>query len=204
MSISLYGAVTASGIGRRVFAMQPGFEGDQLLEAGHQIGEFLKARNIDEKLEYLRRHSFLLTDDGLRTLDEMKAVVHKDGDEDTVEALAAHRFIIEQVRELGFKEAARSLHARVMIQTVNDFMAGYSWMDSYVFLQKHPELLSEDALASLIAFGKRAHEQGDAQAEKVAAAHFNLLRRVEQVGAEAAFTEVGGKDFTAALRRRTR
>jgi hypothetical protein len=80
-------------------------------------------------------------------------------------------------------------------------MAGYSWMESYVFLQKHPELLSEDALTAVIALGMRAHEEGDTQAEKVAAAHYNLLRRIPEVGAEAAFIEVGGNDFRASLQR---
>lgn len=136
--------------------------------------------------------------------DVMKTAATKEGDEDWAEAIESHRVIVEQVREFGFSEAANRLHSLVLIQAIKDFMAGYSWMDSYVFLQQHPELLSKDALAVVIAFGKQAHDQGDAEAEKVAAAHYSLLCRIEKVGVEAAFIEVGGDAFRAALLLRNR
>jgi hypothetical protein len=181
--------------------VQPGFTGDQIPEAIHTIQGFLQANRLDDKLEYLRRHSFLLTDEALHMFDVVREGAAEEGDKDTEEAVASHRMIVEEVRELGFSEAAKRLHSLVLLQTMKDFMAGYSWMDSYVFLQKHPELLSEDALATVIALGMRAHEEGDAQAEKVAAAHYNLLRRIPEVGAEAAFIEIGGNDFLASLQR---
>ena len=202
-----YGAArSCPGVGGRGAIVQPGFTGDQIPEAIHTIQGFLEAKRLDDKLEYLRLHSFLLTDDGLHMFDVIRAAAVKEGDEDWAEAIASHRMIVEQVRELGFSEAAKGLHSLLLIQTMKDFMAGYSWMDSYVFLQQHPELLSKDALAVVIALGRRAHDQGDAQAEKVAAAHYNLLRRIEKVGAEAAFIEVGGDAFRAALllRKRTK
>jgi hypothetical protein len=190
--------------GRGRIVMQPGFEGDQLPEAVHQIYAFFEADGLDEKIEYLRRHSFLLSDHSLDLFDHFQESADKENDQDKSESISSHRLIIKTVRELGFTEGAERLRGLVLMQTVRDFMDGYSWWDSYVFLQKHPELLSEDAQGFLVAIGERAHNQGDQEAEKVAFVHFNLLRRVMEVGAEQAFTEVGGRDFTAALQRRTR
>jgi hypothetical protein len=187
--------------GRRRIAMQPGFEGSQLPEALHLIEAFLEASGIDEKIEYLRRHSFLLTDDSLVFLDDFRKAAKAEGDEDMAEFFSSHRLIIETVRELGFSDGAEKLRGLVLMTTLKDFMDGYSWWDSYVFLQKHPELLSADAQHFLVLLGKQAHDQGDQEAEKVIYTHFKLLRLVTEVGAEKAFTEIGGKDFTAALQR---
>jgi len=184
--------------------MQPGFEGDQHIEAIQSIREFVEARNLDEKIEYLRMHSFLLTDDALRLFDEVRSIVAESGDDDFAETIRSHRGIVEEVRRLGFEKAREELHVFLLIETVKEFMDGYSWMDSYIYLQKHPLLLSNDARGVLLAFGKKAHDEGDKEAEKVAIAHYNLLGRVEKIGAEAAFIEVGGEDFRAALRRSTK
>jgi hypothetical protein len=187
--------------GRRRIAMQPGFEGNQLPEALHLIEGFVDTDGLDKKIEYLRRHSFLLTDDALRFVGDFEKAAEEEGSAEMAGIFASHRVIIETVREFGFNDGAERLRVLVLMTTVKDFMDGYSWWDSYLFLQKHPELLSEDAQDLLVLQGKQAHDQGDQEAEKVIYTHFRLLRRVAEVGPEKAFTEVGGKDFTAALQR---
>ena len=83
----------------------------------------------------------------LEFFDLVNKAAKEKGDEEMAESISSHRVIIETVRELGFDEGAKRLQGLVLMTTLKDFMDGYSWWDSYVFLQKHPELLSEDAQA---------------------------------------------------------
>jgi hypothetical protein len=177
-------------------------EGIEIGEAINTIRVFLLARNIDDKIEFIRTHSFLLTDDALLVFDHLRDSSLKRGDADFAETLRHHRVMVERVRQVGSAQAARELHSLTVLESVQEFIGCYSWMDSYIYLGEHPELKTEEALDILGVLGMQAHDEGDAQAEKIAAAHYNLLRRVGQIGAEAAFSEVGGEDFRAALRRR--
>jgi len=179
-------------------------DGIEIEEAVNLIRAFLLARNIDDKMEFIRTHTFLLSDDALKLFDSIRDSTLKKGDTDFAETLRHHRIMVERVRQVGIAQATRELHSLRLLETVHEFIDCYSWMDSYIYLGEHPELRSEEALGFLITIGMRARDEGNKEGEKIAAAHYNLLRRVEQIGAEAAFSEVGGEDFRAALRRRGR
>ena len=176
-------------------------DGIEVGEAINTIRVFLLARNIDDKIEFIRTHSFLLSDDALVVFDDLRNSSLEKGDADFAETLRVHRIIVERVRQVGLAQTAREMHSLKVLESVQAFIDCYSWMDSYVYLGEHPELRTEEALNFLISLGMQARDRGDAQAEKIAATHYNLLRKVGQVGAEAAFSEVGGEDFRAALRR---
>ena len=109
--------------------------------------------------------------------------------------------MVERIRQIGPEETTRELQSLRLLETVRAFIDCYSWMDSYIYLGEHPELRSEEALGWLVTLGMQARDEGNKEGEKIAAAHYKLLRRVDQTGAEAAFSEVGGEDFRAALRR---
>lgn len=176
-------------------------DGVEAGEVVNTIRAFLLARNIDDKIEFVRTHTFLLSDDALAAFDSVRKSFIEQGDEDFAETVLQHRAIVERAREIGLTETSRELHAMIVFESVKRFIDCYSWMDSYVYLGEHPELRTEDALGFLVMLGTRARDRGDRQAETVAATHYKLLSRVGQVGAEAAFSEVGGEDFDAASRR---
>jgi hypothetical protein len=165
-----------------------------LQEPFGMIRAFVEAPNLVAKMEYVRQHPALLSAEVIRVFGLFTEQMRKT-DADFRETLEAHRAVLDRAREVGLERAFDEFSTLVMAQRLQDFMDCYSWMDSYVYLQKHPELASDQALGQLSIMKDQASSAGNREKVKIIDTHGYLLHQVMRVGAEAAFVEVGGADF---------
>jgi hypothetical protein len=166
-----------------------------LPESVEALRGFIDAPSLDDKIEHVRTHPYLMSDASLEFLDLLKEQMIKAGDTAFAETLATHRALLSRARQVGLTQACDELRHILLTQTVQEFVMGRSWMDSYIYLGKHPELKSERAIEILTAIETDARAGGNTDLAKGIATHVRLLRRVQDIGAEPAFIEVGGMDF---------
>ena len=151
--------------------------------------------SLDDKMEHVRAHPYLMSDAALEYLDLLRTQRIEAGDTAFADTLGTHRLLLERAREVGLAQAFEELRQILLVQTVQEFVMGRSWMDSYIYLGEHPELKSESAIKILMKAEADARAKGDTDMAKVIAHHARLLRRVQEIGAEPAFIEIGGMDF---------
>ncbi|HEU5387555.1 MAG TPA: hypothetical protein VFV73_16780 [Streptosporangiaceae bacterium] len=168
---------------------------DELPGSVDAIRRFLEEPDIDAKLRYVHAHPYLLTDDALRVFGLLLETVAKSGDADFAETLSAHRALLERSRQAGAEKAFAELRLYIMTEKIQEFIDARSWMDSYVYLENHPELTYAAAREALIMIEQKARDLGYEDQAKIVRVHARLLHLVETKGMDAAFTEVGGKDF---------
>jgi hypothetical protein len=78
---------------------------------------------------------------------------------------------------------------------INEFVFADNWSESRWVLEKHPELLTDDAAIVLSHIKAMARETGDTHSAELAGTYQNLLRRCRIIGARAAFAELTGGEF---------
>jgi hypothetical protein len=164
-------------------------------ESVKTIEEFLKQPNLEAKRSYVSAHPYLLSDHALRLFDHLREAFIQEGDSDFGETLRQHRALVERSREVGVTQAFNDFRSLILGEKFKEFVSCRSWMDSYVYLEKHPDLTYTGARDIMIYFEEQARRSGDKEQAKIINVHAHLLYLVEKVGADAAFTEIGGDDF---------
>jgi CHAT domain-containing protein/tetratricopeptide (TPR) repeat protein len=76
-----------------------------------------------------------------------------------------------------------------VLQALEAFLSAASWMNTYLYVQAHPELLSDDALAMLDQAIAAAQAENNGDAVAFYTEHRDLLRRCREFGTETAFAE---------------
>lgn len=164
-------------------------------ESVKKIKEFLEQPNLEAKRNYVNAHPDLLSDHALRLFDHLRDAFIKEGDLDFGETLLQHRALLERSREVGVTQAFNDFRSLILGEKFKEFVNCRSWMDSYVYLEKHPDLTFTGARDIMIYLEELARRSGDKEQAKIINVHAHLLYLVEKVGADAAFTEIGGNDF---------
>ncbi|HRQ38253.1 MAG TPA: CpXC domain-containing protein, partial [Chloroflexota bacterium] len=76
-----------------------------------------------------------------------------------------------------------------LLNTIQQFIQVETWTESYRFVQAHPELLDDEAIALLEGLVDAAQQAGDDDTHRIFAEHLALLRRCREMGVTAAFAE---------------
>lgn len=166
-------------------------------ESVKKIKEFLEQPNLEAKRNYVNAHPDLLSDHSLRLVDHLRDAFIQEGDPDFGETLRQHRALLERSREVGVTQAFNDFRSLILGEKFKEFVGCRSWMDSYVYLEKHPDLTYTGARDIMIYLEELARRSGDKEQAKIINVHAHLLYLVEKVGADAAFIEIGGNDFLA-------
>jgi hypothetical protein len=164
-------------------------------ELAKSIEQFLAQPDLEAKINYLRAHPSLLSDDALRVFDRLRDAFVSAGDPDFAETLASHRALAERARDVGVTKAFEEMRYLLLAERFEEFIAARSWMDSYVYLEKHPELTFPAVRDIVTVLEERARRSGDEEKAKIIHVHGSLLYLVHTIGADAAFIQIGGMDF---------
>jgi hypothetical protein len=167
----------------------------ELPESVDIIKRFLEEPNLEAKFNYVRAHPYLLSPDALQVFGHLRDAFAENGDADFAETLSQHRTLVERAQEVGLTQAFDEARFLTRAERVKEFIGARSWMDSYVYLEKHPDLTFPAVQDVLIALEEQARRRGDEEQAKIINVHAYLLYLVHTIGADAAFTQIGGMDF---------
>jgi CHAT domain-containing protein len=159
------------------------------------VGAFINAQSWIEGKRTVEEHPELLGDAADRLLGGLVAAYRRYGSPEAAEALGQRRALLRRCREVGV-DAAFGQPAddgdtaeEALWDAVRQFFGATTVYEMDLTLRQRPALLSQaaDALVGELAFDyRRQGRDQDADALEVRRV---LLRRIREIGAEAAFTE---------------
>jgi hypothetical protein len=167
----------------------------ELPESVDIIRRFLAEPNLEAKFNFLRAHPYLLSPDALRVFGHLRDAFAENDDADYAETVTQHRMLVERAQEVGLTQALDEARFLLRLERVKEFIGAPSWMDSYVYLEKHPELTFPAVQDVMIVLEEQARRRGDEEQAKIINVHAYLLYLVQTIGADAAFAQIGGMDF---------
>lgn len=128
-----------------------------------------------------------LSDDPEAALQQVAAQVEQELERLQQDDPAAYRELEAAAQQADGEADEQAMPP--LLATIQQFIEAYTWMESYRFVQAHPELLADEALTMLETLVNGAQQAGDDNARRVFAEHLALLRRCREVGVTEAFAE---------------
>ncbi|MBE7533681.1 MAG: tetratricopeptide repeat protein [Ardenticatenaceae bacterium] len=131
-----------------------------------------------------------LSDDPETALQQMAAQVEQELErlrQENPQAYAELEAVAQQMADGEDEEDEQAMPP--LLAAIQQFIQADTWMESYRFVQAHPELLADESLTLLETLVNGAQQAGDDNARRVIAEHLALLRRCREVGVTEAFAE---------------
>jgi hypothetical protein len=118
----------------------------------------------------------------IETVEALIGQAQASGNTDAAEDLRAKLADFKRLREAAARE-------RSLLRALQAFIGADTWGKSQQVVEAHPELLGDEALATLNRLIAAARTQGDEAGTRILLEHRDLLRRCREVGIPAAFAE---------------
>jgi hypothetical protein len=160
----------------------------------------VEAPGWDERRQILHATPLLLTDAAPDIARYAAGAAEAEGGAEFARTLRGFAALVERCREIGVDAGLDEAQTALLLSQIKEFVDCYSWADSYHYLMSHADLQSPRAPEVVADAAQRAQANGYDDYAKILRTHERLLRRVAEVGAEAAFFEVGGDDFLKGMR----
>jgi hypothetical protein len=159
------------------------------------VGAFINVPSWIEGKRTVEEHPELLGDDADRLLGGLVAAYRQNGSAEAAEALEQRRALLRRCQEVGVDAAFGQpaddgdMAEEALWDAVRQFLGATTVYEMELTLRQRPELLGEaaDALVSELAADYR--RQGRHEGAEAIEVRRVLLRRIREIGAEAAFTE---------------
>jgi len=147
----------------------------------HAVNALIRARNYSELWPILEKHPKLLKPRADKILKQRIADAHRKGDNNLEQFLIKRRNLLQRSRKIGFKAAFVEMEGMQhglppLWRAIGGFLRIQNNSELWAFVEKNPELLSDETDKLMMERIMIAQQQGDSNLKRLLESRYNLLR----------------------------